>query len=63
MYLSETLARDRYQELLRCAEEVRWVRQAVKLRKIQRMRNRAERKYLEMQRRVDEIQAELDAAS
>lgn len=57
----ETLARDRYQEMLRRAREHRRARQLAELRKIERMRNRAERKLLQLRRRTTEIRASLDA--
>lgn len=62
MYLSETLARDRYQESLDRAHDARRAHQAAALRRMARMRQRAERRLLEAWRRADELYAALDVA-
>lgn len=62
MYLSETLARDRYQESLDRAHHARRAHQATALRRMTRTRQRAERRLLEAWRRSDELYAAVDAA-
>jgi hypothetical protein len=62
MYLSETLARDRYRETLDRADEARRGHQVTELRRVLRSQHRAERKLLEAWRRTDEIRATLDVA-
>jgi len=62
MYLSETLARDQYQETLARAHEARLAHQATALRKMTRVRQRAERRLLDAWRRADELYAALDTA-
>lgn len=61
MYLSETLARDRYQDTLDEAHESRQARQLAGLRRAERQQQRAERKMLDAWRRADELRATLDA--
>jgi hypothetical protein len=62
MYLSETLARDRYREKLARAEEARRAHQVTELRKVLRSQRRAELRLLEAWRRTDEIRATLNVA-
>ena len=62
MYLSETLARDQYQETLERAHEARRAHQISALRKITRIQHRAERRLLDAWRRADEIYTALDIA-
>ena len=60
MYLSETLARERHRDQLERAQEARLTRHAAQLRKLERARQRAERKLIRAWRRSDEIRALLD---
>jgi hypothetical protein len=60
MYLSETLARDRYRDQLDQAREGRLARHARELRKLERVRLRAERKLLRAWRRSDEVRTLLE---
>ena len=62
MYTSETLMRDRHHERLERARESRLARQAMELRRLERVRQRAERKLLRAWRRADELRAMLEAA-
>ena len=62
MYLSETLARDRRSTLHEQAQHARIARQAAELRKLDRVRQRAERKLLRAWRRSDELRASIEAA-
>lgn len=62
MYLSETLARDRYTDLHAKAQQARLARQAAELRKLARIRQRAERKLLRAWRRSDELRTMIGAA-
>jgi hypothetical protein len=61
MYLSETLARDRYRETLNRAQEAREARQVAELNRAERQQERAERKMVEAWRRADELRAMLGA--
>jgi len=61
MYLSETLARDRNRDRLEQAQEHRLARQAAELRRLERVRQRAERKLLRAWERADEIRMALEA--
>ena len=61
MYLSETLAEDRNSNLRKQAQEIRIARQAAELRKLERIRQRAERKLLRAWQRSDELRATLEA--
>jgi len=63
MYLSETLARDRSSALRDEAQQARIARQASELRKLDRVRQRAERKLLRVWQRADELRASIEAAS
>lgn len=58
-YLSETLAREQYQETLDRAHEARQVHRVRELRRVQRIEQRAERRLLEAWRRADEIRETL----
>jgi hypothetical protein len=60
MYLSEILARDQTLHRLEQAQEARLVRHAKQLRKVERVRQRAERRLLRAWRRSDEVRALLD---
>jgi len=62
MYMSETLARDRYQSQLESAQQARLARQASELRRLERVRRRAERRLLRAWRRADELRTMLEAA-
>jgi hypothetical protein len=62
MYLSETLARDRHRDQLDKAHLTRIARQAAELRKLERIKHRAERKALRAWRRADELRALIEAA-
>ena len=62
MYMSQTLARDRYQSQLESAQQARLARQAAELRRVERVRRRAERKLLRAWRRADELRTMLEAA-
>ena len=61
MYLSETLARDRSSARHAEAQHARIARQAVQLRKLDRIRQRAERKLLRAWQRSDELRASIEA--
>jgi hypothetical protein len=61
MYLAETLARDRYLERLEQAEQSRIARQVAELRRLDRIRQRAERKLLRVWRRSDELRTTIEA--
>jgi hypothetical protein len=62
MYLSETLARDRSSALRDQAQQARIARQASELRKLDRIRQRAERRLLRAWQRSDELRASIEAA-
>ncbi len=62
MYLSQTLARDRYLDRLAQAREGRIARQAAEFRRLERVRRRAERKLLRAWQRADELRATIEAA-
>jgi hypothetical protein len=62
MYLSETLARDRSSARHQEAQYARIARQAAELRKLDRRRQRAERKLLRAWQRSDELRASIEAA-
>ncbi len=62
MYLSETLARDRSIDLQEKAQQARLARQAAELRKLARIRQRAERKLLRAWQRADELRTMIGAA-
>ena len=61
MYLSETLARDRSSARYEEAQHARIAQQAAELRKMDRIRQRAERKLLRAWQRSDELRASIDA--
>ena len=61
MYMSETLARDRSSARYEQAQHARIARQAVQLRKLDRIRQRAERKLLRAWQRSDELRASIEA--
>jgi hypothetical protein len=60
MYLSEMLARDQTLDQLDRSREARLARHAKELRKLERVRQRAERRLLRAWRRSDEVRALLD---
>jgi hypothetical protein len=62
MYMSQTLARDRYKSQLEDAQQARLARQAAELRRVERVRQRAERKLLRAWKRADELRTMLEAA-
>jgi hypothetical protein len=62
MYMSETLARDRYRSGLESAQQARLARQAAELRRVERVRQRAERRLLRAWQRADELRTMLEAA-
>ena len=62
MYMSETLARDRHHGQLEKAHQERLARQAAELRRLERVRQRAERRLLRAWERADELRAMLEAA-
>jgi hypothetical protein len=55
MYASESIARQRHAERLKQAHEERAARQLAELRKLDRVRQRAERKLLSAWERADEL--------
>jgi hypothetical protein len=61
MFTSETLARDRNRDRLEQAQELRVARQAAELRRLERVRQRAERKLLRVWERTDELRATIEA--
>ena len=62
MYMSETLTRERNTAQLEKAQQARLARQAAELRKLARIRQRAERKLLRVWRRSDELRTMIGAA-
>lgn len=62
MYLSETLARDRHRGQLEKAQQARLAWQAAELRRVERNRQRAERKLLRAWQRADELRTMIEAA-
>jgi hypothetical protein len=61
MYMSETLAKDRYKSQLESAQQARLARQAAEVRRVERVRRRAERKLLRAWKRADELRTMLEA--
>lgn len=62
MYLTQTLARDRYRDALDQACEARQARHMAELRRAERQGERAERKMIDAWRRADELRAVFDDA-
>jgi len=62
MYMSETLAKDRHLDRLELAQEIRIARQAAELRRLERVRQRAERKLLRAWQRADELRMTIETA-
>jgi hypothetical protein len=62
MYLSQTLARDRHRSRLESAQQARIARQAAELRRLERIRQRAERRLLRAWQRADEVRTMIEAA-
>ena len=63
MYTSVTLANDRHMDRLRQAQEDRLGRQAAELRRLERTRQRAERKLRLAGQRAHELRATLEATA
>jgi hypothetical protein len=59
MYLADSLARERHAERLKEAQQERSARQVSELRKLERVRQRAERKLLSAWERADELRSQL----
>jgi hypothetical protein len=62
MYTSETLAKDRHYGRLRQAQENRLARQAAELRRLERTRQRAERKLQRAWQRARELRTAIEVA-
>jgi hypothetical protein len=62
MFPSQILARDRHRDQLERAQQARIARQAAELRRLERSRQRAERKLLRVWQRADELRAMLETA-
>jgi hypothetical protein len=62
MYMSQALARDRYLAEIEQAHHARIAYQAARLRKIQRIRERAERRLLRAWERADAIRATIETS-
>jgi hypothetical protein len=62
MYTSEILARERHRDQLDRAHLTRVARQAAELRKLERIKQRAERKLRRTWRRADELRTLIEAA-
>lgn len=62
MFMAETLARERKLDRLEQARDSRLARQAAELRRLERVRQRAERKLLRAWQRADELRTTLEAA-
>ena len=60
MYLSQTLARDRHLGQLESAHQARVARQAAELRRLDRIRQRAERRLLRAWQRADELRTMIE---
>jgi hypothetical protein len=60
MYLSQTLARDRHRSQLESAQQARIARQLAELRRLERIRQRAERRLLRAWRRADELRTMIE---
>jgi hypothetical protein len=63
MYMSEVLIRDQHEMRLKQARESRIARQAAELRRLRRVRLRAESKLERVRQRVGELGAHLDTDS
>ena len=61
MYAQEYLVKDRHQERLRQAEELRTAQQAAELRKLERRQERAERQLLHAWQRVEQLRSLMSA--
>ena len=61
MYLAETLARDRYLDRREEAQHTRIARQVAELRRLERIRQRAERRLLRAWQRADELRTTIEA--
>ena len=57
MYAQEYLAKDRHRERLRQAEDERAAAQVVKLRKLEKRQQRAERQLLSAWQRVEQLRS------
>jgi cysteinyl-tRNA synthetase len=61
MYMSESLGRDRHRDQLERAQHARLARQAAELRRLVRIRQRAERRLLRAWQRADELRTTIEA--
>jgi hypothetical protein len=61
MYISQALARDRYLAEMQRAHHARIANQAVRLRRVERIQRRAERKLLRAWQRADELRTMIEA--
>ncbi len=61
MYLAETLARDRDLDRREEAQHTRVARQVAELRRLERTRQRAERRLLRAWERTDELRSTIEA--
>ena len=63
MYIAESLVRDRHREHLKQAQQERSARHVAELRKLDRIRQRAERDLLRAWERTDELNGLLESVS
>jgi hypothetical protein len=63
MYMSHTFARDRHLSEMRRARQTRIANQMARLRRVQRIRQRAERKLLRAWQQADELRAMIEGIS
>jgi hypothetical protein len=61
MYTQEYLVKERHQERLRQAEDERAASQVVKLRKLEKRQQRAERQLLSVWQRVEQLRSLMSA--
>jgi hypothetical protein len=61
MYMSQVLARDRHLDEMQQAHYARIANQAARLRRVERIQQRAERKLLRAWQRADELRAIIEA--
>lgn len=59
MYVEQYIARDKYQERLKRAEEEQLGRQVAQMRKLEKRRERAERQLLQAWERVEQLRESL----
>jgi hypothetical protein len=60
MYISQTLARDRHLAQVQWAHHARIAKQAARLRRAERIQQRAERKLLRAWQRADELRTMIE---